>query len=144
MAFSTACIEPDATGAYTVVVTDELGCISAASEPVQVIITGLVPQEHDEIQLFPVPALDMLHIDQHQRQACFRLVVALFSVQDSFHRCGIVPCGLECTLKLLDEFVVRTHAWTPRDFDLLLTKDAIYLESFRAFLKFSLFSRFTP
>lgn len=61
---NTTCIEPDATGAYTVVVTDELGCISAPSAPVQVIITGQSVTAVPITRIFPNPASAQVRVER--------------------------------------------------------------------------------
>lgn len=58
------CIEPDATGAYTVVVTDPLGCVSAASAPVQIVITGIPTAAEAGTRIFPNPATDLVRIER--------------------------------------------------------------------------------
>jgi len=52
---TTPCITTDATGTYTVVVTDALGCVSAPSAPVQVISTGVEPPTAPAPRLQPNP-----------------------------------------------------------------------------------------
>jgi len=59
----TPCIEPVATGLYTVVVSDPLGCVSAPSAPVQVIITGIPSAPGSGTRIYPNPALDLLRIE---------------------------------------------------------------------------------
>jgi hypothetical protein len=60
----TPCIEPVTTGLYTVVVSDPLGCVSAPSAPVQVIITGLASKPEPVTRIFPNPAKELLRIER--------------------------------------------------------------------------------
>jgi len=55
---TTACFTPLETGNYTVVTTDALGCLSASSAPVQVIITGIDAQHTKAPLLHPNPSSD--------------------------------------------------------------------------------------
>ncbi|MBK9760322.1 MAG: hypothetical protein IPO90_10235, partial [Flavobacteriales bacterium] len=51
--------------AYTVIVTDALGCVSAPSAPVQVISTGATWEaRRTGTLLFPNPAYDALNIER--------------------------------------------------------------------------------
>lgn len=56
---NTPCITTDATGSYTVVITDALGCVSAPSAPVQVISTAVEEPVSPAFAVFPNPT------DQH-------------------------------------------------------------------------------
>ena len=60
----TPCIEPVATGLYTVVVSDALGCVSAPSTPVQVILTGIASEDEPGTRIFPNPATDVVRIER--------------------------------------------------------------------------------
>ena len=60
----TPCIVPDAPGAYTVIVTDVLGCLSAPSAPVQVISTGIATTGSISTRIFPNPAKNMVRIER--------------------------------------------------------------------------------
>lgn len=75
---TTTCIEPDATGAYTVVVTDPLGCVSAPSTPYQVIITGLIQGPLAAARMFPNPASNVVRIEHTSGAA---VSVTLFDLQ---------------------------------------------------------------
>lgn len=56
---TTPCITTEATGSYTVVITDALGCVSAPSAPVQVISTAVEEPASPAFAVFPNPT------DQH-------------------------------------------------------------------------------
>ncbi len=71
------CIEPTQTGSYHVVVTDLLGCVSAASAPVQVISTGLAVVENRTLHLAPNPATDVLRLTRTEADAAVISVVDL-------------------------------------------------------------------
>lgn len=62
------CFTPVTGGDYTVVVTDVLGCVSATSSPVQVLITGINERPAVGLRLFPNPAVDLLHIERTSEQ----------------------------------------------------------------------------
>ena len=49
-----------ATGSYSVVVTDALGCTSAPSAPVQIINTGVAEQVRDAFTVYPIPTTGRL------------------------------------------------------------------------------------
>ncbi|HQW06039.1 MAG: T9SS type A sorting domain-containing protein [Flavobacteriales bacterium] len=62
---TSACIEALQGGIYTVIVTDELGCPSASSEPVQVLITGVGETMKDgSLRLSPNPANSLLYMER--------------------------------------------------------------------------------
>ncbi len=73
----TPCIEAVQTGSYHVVVTDPLGCISAASEPVQVISTGQLENMGTTFLLAPNPVNDVLHITRVEGDAASVSIVDL-------------------------------------------------------------------
>ncbi len=61
------CIEAAEEGAYTVIVTDALGCVSATSAPFQVIHTGLASIESGATRLLPNPASGTVRIERLEK-----------------------------------------------------------------------------
>ncbi|MEO5585791.1 MAG: T9SS type A sorting domain-containing protein [Flavobacteriales bacterium] len=61
---NTPCIEAMEEGAYTVVMTDALGCVSGTSAPFQVIHTGVASMESGTTRLVPNPASDRVRIER--------------------------------------------------------------------------------
>lgn len=61
---NTPCIEAMQEGAYTVVVTDALGCVSATSAPFQVIHTGVASMAIGTTRLVPNPASERVRIER--------------------------------------------------------------------------------
>jgi photosystem II stability/assembly factor-like uncharacterized protein len=59
------CIDADQGGMYHVIVTDALGCISQASEPVQIINTGIVTSTSEGLHIAPNPVIDVLRITRN-------------------------------------------------------------------------------
>ncbi|MEZ4808261.1 MAG: T9SS type A sorting domain-containing protein [Flavobacteriales bacterium] len=60
-----SCITVDQSGSYTVIVEDVFGCTSAASEAVQVVVTGIFPTADDRtVVLHPNPASTMTWLDR--------------------------------------------------------------------------------
>lgn len=69
------CLTPTATGSYTVVVTDALGCTSAPSDPVQVISTAVMEAVAPAFAVYPNPTsahltLRFANDGPHQLELC--------------------------------------------------------------------------
>ncbi|HQV74272.1 MAG TPA: YCF48-related protein [Flavobacteriales bacterium] len=61
---TTQCIDATTGGSYAVVVVDGFGCTSAASEPVQVVITGVDELRKKVLTLSPNPANSIVQIER--------------------------------------------------------------------------------
>lgn len=111
----TPCIVPDAPGAYTVIVTDVLGCLSAPSAPVQVISTGLVLQSNLGTRLFPNPARDALRIERlHASPALMTLLDAQGRVVRS-ERINTNSATLDVTGLVPGIYVIRMNGTAGAD-----------------------------
>lgn len=60
----TPCITSSEPGDYHVIVTDELGCVSAPSATVQVINTGIAQERVSRARLLPNPTTDLVRIER--------------------------------------------------------------------------------
>ncbi len=73
------CIIPVDAGAYTVIVTDALGCVSAPSAPVPIISTAIAPVTFTGVtRLFPNPANNAVRIERAEASPA---TLTLFDVQ---------------------------------------------------------------